>query len=890
MNLQDIEERVARLDLAEGAELIHSLLLAYGLPKAAISRLKGGTYNRSSTPGETLWRNRVFDRYVDGENVDLHAAIDDAAADDRVIRERPRFVIVRDAARLVALDTKTRDTLDIRLAELGANTAFFFPWAGIEKQQLENLHYADVKAAERMARLYSEIVKANAIETQEDIDRLNVFFARLLFCFFAEDTDVFPASSFTGAIASLTNPSGEDTASFLDALFKVLDTPDDERAGVPAHFRRFGYVNGKLFAANAPAPQFSAKARSIVLDSGTLNWSQINPDIFGSMMQAVVHPGERQAYGMHYTSVENILKLIRPLFLDTLEAELDRADTVPKLRRFIARLAGIRVFDPACGSGNFLVIAYKELRRLEHHALRRIADLDPSAAALFTFSEIQLESFYGVEIDGFAQEIAMLSLWLAKHQMNVEFRELFGAEIPLIPLKDAGNIVCGNAARVDWGAICPKRAEGALFVVGNPPYLGSKLQTADHKADMAAYFGHRSYSKDLDYIAIWFLKAADYVADGRAHAALVSTNSVCQGNHVGLMWPMIYARGVEIAFAHTSFRWTNNARGGAGVTCVIVGLSMRPGRARPLYTDGRAQYAPNIGPYLLPTPDNTVVAQRRTPLGPLPPMAFGSMPRDGGGLILSHEEREAVLTSAPAAARFLRRYVGASELLKGQHRYCLWVTDSDASEAMRIPALMERFEIVRRERAKSPADSTREAANTPWRFVQRAHREGTSIIVPGLSSERRVIVPMGFLDSSTVISNLANAIYGAEPWLFALLQSRFHMAWVGTVGGRMKTDYRYSPGLSYNTFPVPPLTAADRAVLTEHAFAVLEARERHAEMALGALYLPDQMPLDLKRSHEALDATVDALYGAPRTPSNTQRLEILFRLYEEMIAAEPAAR
>ena len=467
MNLQDIEERVAQLDLAESAGLIHSLLLAYGLPKAAISRLKSGTYNRSSAPGETLWKNRVFDRYVDGQGIDLHAAIDDAAADERVARERPRFIVVRDAARLVALDTKTRDTLararhedrdtlDIRLAELGANTAFFLPWGGIEKQQLENLHYADVKAAERMARLYTEIIKANAIETREDVDRLNVFFARLLFCFFAEDTDVFPSSAFTGAIASLTNASGEDTASFLDALFKVLDTPETERGGVPAHFLRFGYVNGKLFASTAPAPQFTAQARSIVLDSGTLNWSQINPDIFGSMMQAVVRPGERQAYGMHYTSVENILKVIRPLFLDALEEELDRADSVLKLRRLIGRLADVRVFDPACGSGNFLVIAYKELRRLEHRALRRIADLDPSSVALFTFSEIQLESFYGIEIDGFAQEIAMLSLWLAKHQMNVEFRELFGAEIPLIPLKDGGNIVCGNATELSLAGCLPE--------------------------------------------------------------------------------------------------------------------------------------------------------------------------------------------------------------------------------------------------------------------------------------------------------------------------------------------------------------------------------------------------------------------------------------------------
>jgi hypothetical protein len=494
MNLQEIEDRVAQVDLAEGPEFIYSLLLAYGLPKAGIARLRSGTYNRSSVPGETLWKGRVFDRY-DANGADLHAAIDTVGADERVQRERPRFVIVRDAARLLALDTVTRDTLDIGLSELHSNAAFFLPWAGIEKQQMENLHYADVKAAERMARLYTEIVKANAIETQEDIEALNIFFARLLFCFFAEDTDVFPDGSFTGAIASLTNSSGEDTAGFLDALFRVLDIPEVEREGVPAHFLGFGYVNGKLFSVPAPAPRFTAKARGITLDAGTLNWSQINPDIFGSMMQAVIHPGERQAAGMHYTSVENILKVIRPLFLDALEDELDKAETVSKLRRFITRIANVRVFDPACGSGNFLVIAYKELRRLEHRALRRIADLDRSSAVLFTTSEIQLESFYGIEIDGFAQEIAMLSLWLAKHQMNVEFRELFGAEIPLIPLRDAGRIVCGNAITLDWNEVCPNEGDD-LYVVGNPPYAGSNLQTAEQKADFAAFYGTRAVSKE----------------------------------------------------------------------------------------------------------------------------------------------------------------------------------------------------------------------------------------------------------------------------------------------------------------------------------------------------------------------------------------------------------
>ena len=548
MNLQEIEDRVAQLDLALGPEFIYSLLLAYGLPKAGIARLRSGTYNRSAVPGETLWKGRVFDRY-EANGADLHAAIDTVGADERVQREHPRFVIVRDAARLLALDTVTRDTLDIGLSELHSNAAFFLPWAGIEKQQLENLHYADVKAADRMARLYEEIVRSNDIESIDDVNRLNVFFARLLFCFFAEDTGVFPKGAFTEAVASLTSPSGEDTSLFLDALFAVLNTSDDDRTHIPAHFLRFGHVNGSLFDVTAPSPRFTAKARSIVIESGTLNWSQINPDIFGSMMQAVVHRGDRQAFGMHYTSVENILKVIGPLFIDSLQTELDAADTVPKLRRFITRLSKVRVFDPACGSGNFLVISYKELRLLEHQALQRIGELDASSASLFTFSEINLNSFHGIEIDGFAQEIAMLALWIAKHQMNTEFKELFGAEIPLIPLRDAGNVEQDNATELNWEDVCPKRDDGELYVMGNPPYAGSSMQSDEQKAEFVEFFGTTRYPKNLDYIALWFIKGAGYIADGRASLAFVTTNSVSQGDHVGLMWPLIYDQDVEIAFA-----------------------------------------------------------------------------------------------------------------------------------------------------------------------------------------------------------------------------------------------------------------------------------------------------------------------------------------------------
>lgn len=886
MKLQEIEERVAGLDLSEGPEFVYSLLRAYGFPQAAISRLRNGDYNRAVGNRDTLWRSRVFDRYVE-DGADLHATIDAVGRDESIRRERPRFLIVRGALRLLAVDTKTGDTLDIPLAELRANVAFFGAWAGFEKTQLENLHYADIKAAERMARLYDEIINANAVKTEAEVHALNVFFSRLLFCFFAEDTGVFERGIFTNAVGSYTSDTSEDTASLLEELFSVLDQKESDRTHVAAHLRPFPYVNGSLFEKGPRVPRLTAKARGVILDSGTLDWSEINPDIFGSMIQAVVHPGQREAFGIHYTSVENIMKVIRPLFLDGLEAELDAADSVAKVRRLLARIGAVRVFDPACGSGNFLVIAYKELRKLEHRALGRLTELDPSTAALFADSVIRLDSFSGIEIDPFAREIAVLALYLAKHQMNRDFEDLFGTEIPLIPLTDSGAIVCANATRIEWESVCPKRDNGELYVIGNPPYLGSSMQQAEQKAEFVDYFGTVRYPKNLDYIALWFLKGARYIADGRAELAFVSTNSVCQGDHVGLMWPHVYAQKVGIAFAHQSFRWTNQARGNAGVTCVIVGLAAYPPKLRRLYTGDQVQAVANIGPYLLPTAHDTIVHSRRTPPPGLPPMVFGSKPTDGGHLNMTEAERDSLLAEEPHVEEFIRRYAGASELLNGRTRYCLWISDVDAARAMALAPIAARAQRVR---AMRLAGSTTAAAmaDRPYRFLQRAHREGSSIIVPRVTSQRRPIIPMDFLDSRTVISDLAYAVYGAEPWLFALLQTRLHTAWVGTVGGKMKTDYRYSSVLCYNTFPVPLLTDKDRLRLAEHTMAVLEAREGHADRSLGDLYLPESMPEDLRRVHADLDATVDGLYGLPTEPSETQRLERLFVLYETMTATEAA--
>lgn len=899
LGLEDIEARVGALETDQGFDLIYALLLAYGLPKASIARLRSGTYDRSSADSEVLWKGKVYYRYVRPGEADLHDVIDRVKTDERVIRDGPRFLVARDDLRLLAQDRQTGDSLDIPLDELSNHSAFFLPWAGLEKAQTANVNLADIRAAEKMARLYDEITRHNTIQTAEDIHHLNVFFSRLLFCFFAEDTSVFTRGQFTDAVGSLTQPSGVDVHDFLNSLFLVLNTAPADRSGLPAHLRGFGYVNGSLFDQKAPSPRFSSKARRLLLECGTLDWSQINPDIFGSMIQAVVHPGQREGLGMHYTSVENIMKVIRPLFLDGLEAAFRLAhDDAGKLQRLLDRLSRIKVFDPACGSGNFLVIAYKELRRLEHRILSRLHEVETGSLLtsaqhqLFPEPRVRLEHFCGIEIDDFAHEIATLSLWLAKHQMNLEYRALFDALLPLIPLRETGHIHCDNAARLDWAAVLTReRDTDEIYVLGNPPYLGGTRQTAKHKEDLVHAFGDPDVNKYLDYVSIWLIKGAEFVEQQRAALGFVVTNSVCQGNHVALLWSRMAAFDAEISFAHSSFLWSNSAKRNAGVTCVIIGLAPK-GRQKVKYWygDGRRREAKTINAYLVPDGPDVIVSQIGAPLNRLPPMVFGSMPRDGGGLVLNPEERNALLDRAPHADRFVRRYTGAAEFINGVERYCLWIADKDAAEAQTIPALAIRFGEVREFREASEAQSTRQFAAQPHRFVQRAHQETPAIIVPRVSSQRRDYVPIGFLDNGTVISDAANAVYGAEPWLFGLIQSRMHMVWVRAVAGRLKTDYRYSAVLVYNTFPVPPLSDAHKADLTERVMGVLAAREQFADSTLAELYDPDKMPTQLREAHEALDGMVDGLYGRAPFLSDAERLELLFHLYEGMITVHGGGR
>ena len=890
LSVRELEERVGALAGRKyfSQELLYDLLAAYGRSAGSITRLRKGDLNVARDPqaGEVAQKNVVYFRPVPRESstdelLELMGELTDA---EHVTRYSPRFVLVTDYHRLLAYDTRTRETLSTLLGEIGQHVAFFLPWAGMEKTTYISEHHADRKAADKMAVLFDELLKVTPSlkETPQSRHNLNTFFSRLLFCFFAEDTEVFTSNQFTNAVGSLTLKDGSDTHEVIAQIFAALDA--EAREDKPAVAAGFPYVNGRLFAVQSGqyVPVFNRRARELLLELGALQWGDINPDIFGSMFQSVIDAGQRANLGQHYTSVPNILKTIEPLFLDDLKAQLEAAEgSTKRLRKLLDRIAGIKVFDPACGSGNFLVIAYNELRKLEHAILEKLQELSGDyQSQLLLESRIRIENFYGIEIDDFPAEIAVLSLWIAKHQMNVEFKQKFGTSIPLIPLREAGAIRCDNAARLDWQEVCPNNGEEEIYLIGNPPYVGSSMQTKEQKEDFSIVFGKRKYGKNLDYVSLWFIKGADYISRSNSQLAFVATNSIVQGLHISMLFPHILTEHVEIGYAYTSFKWTNNAKGNAGVTVIV--LSLRPeGIKSPKYifSGGVRTEAKNINWYLLDSPNIVLDSPRHPISNEFPPMVYGNKPSDGGNLFLDILEYQDLVTAHPDAKKYTHPILGSAEFINGKDRWCLWITDEQVKDASEIPPIAERLERVRAMRLCSKAAITREFASQPHRFLQLSYKKTDSLIVPRVSSERREYIPIGYLGPDTVISDSAFAVYDAEPWLFALLTSRMHMVWTRTVGGRMKTDYRYSNTVVYNNFPVPELSARAKSELTDAALRVLDVREYHSEMTLAQLYDPDTMPQDLRLAHEQLDLLVDSLYRDTPFASDDERLKRLFNLY-----------
>lgn len=862
-----------------GYELLR-IFCGYG--NASIQRLVDGKGNDAKDGCTLLVKKKLAYRPV--MSGDLTEALHTLTSDPAIAKKEPRLYVVCDGTNVLACDPKEDDIYSNTVDLLWRDFEFFKPLAGIEKVQYAEEAKADVKSAEMMARIYDDIRRYNDVHDERQIHALNLFMSRLLFCYFAEDTGLFPeVNLFTNALKTCTKSDGSDLAQFIGQLFEAMATPDDAelRSRMPEAVRRFPYVNGGLFREQTPIPAMGRRTRLLMLKCGEYDWKRINPDIFGSMIQAVVTPDMRAGLGIHYTSVTNIQKVIRPLFLDALVDEYTASKDNPKrLNLLLARLSGIKFFDPACGSGNFLIIAYKSIRALEIRIWDRLREL--SGQGIMPFSNIRLTQFYGIEIDEYACDTTRLSLWLAEHQMNNLFYEAFGSRPNPLPLHQNGNVVCGNACRMDWEKVCPHTADEEVYVMGNPPYMGARLQDAAQKEDLQTVFGSALAFNNLDYISAWIFLATKYIKSTKSKAAFVTTNSICQGEQVAILWEYIYHHtNIEIWFGYKAFKWSNNAKYNAGVTCTIIGLREKSPNPKYLYDKDSKTTVSQLNAYLINASD-IFISKKSHPISLFPDMDFGSMPNDGGNLILTPKEKEDLIQIYPDAETLIKRLVGSQELIRDEERYCLWIDEGSKELAYSIPWIKQRIEKCAKLRRESKREATHKLAAVPYRFGEVRYKPTDAIIVPRHSSENRDYIPIGYVNADSIIADSALAVYDAELWLFGVLTSKMHNIWVRAVGGRLKTDYRYSATLCYNTFPFPKISAEQKNELKALAREVLGARAGHSEMTLGEMYNPETMPVDLHLAHQALDAAIERCYRPEPFTSDEERLEYLFKLYERM--------
>lgn len=916
MNAVEIEEAISALAERpfDAEEFPYAFLEAFGNKETTLKRLRKGESNKSDLGGVLQTNNIHIATCKPGEVTRTLAAL---KASPATARAKARFVLATDGELFEAEDITSDDPpVSCTYADFPNHFGFFLALAGITTvKQLRESSF-DIRATSRLNRLYVELLKDNPEwGTAQRRHDMNHFMARLIFCFFAEDTEIFSGSvTFTPAIETMSAKDSSNTHEVISELFRAMNTkiPDRAGAGIARWADGFPYVNGGLFSGSTDVPRFSRIARSYLLHIGSLDWKKINPDIFGSMIQAVADDDERGSLGMHYTSVPNILKVLNPLFLDDLRTQLQEAgDNGRMLLNLRKRMSKIRVFDPACGSGNFLVIAYKEMRAIEAEINRRRDEADQH-------SEIPLTNFRGIELRDFPAEIARLALIIAEYQCDVLYRGQKEALRDFLPLDAQNWITCGNALRLDWLSICPPtgmgvkmqstdlfsapldQAEiefenqgGETYICGNPPYLGSVLQSDDQKSDLRAIFdGLTSSWKSLDYVAGWFMKAANYGTRTNAAAAFVSTNSICQGQQVPILWPLMFKTGHEIAFAHTSFKWSNLASHKAGVTVVIVGISNHAGQTRQLFSIADddstiLRESDHINAYLVSGKD-IELEKSTNPINGVTPMDRGDSAIDGGGLLLESIEAQQLRDEDQKAfSQFVRAYLGSEELINGKSRYCLWIEDSSLPRAEESPFISNRLLQVARMRSGSSKTQTKMAAAWPHRFGEIRHRASRyAIAVPRVSSENRDFLPVGLVQGGTIIGDRNFALYDAPLWNLALIASRLHWVWIGTVCVRMRTDFSYSNTLGWNTFPIPKLTEKNKADLTRCAEDVLLAREAHFPATIADLYDPDAMPEDLRAAHERNDEVLERIYIGRRFKNDTERLEKLFELYTKMSSTQ----
>ena len=912
LGYREIEQRLADSFSTNGmnaAKVGYKLLYSFGKGERDIERYKEGKGVVRNFDG--LLIKGLF-CYQPVSMFGLTAQLEQLKANPQIIKAAPKIIAVSDGKTILAYDLREKDTYENQLERLPSDFAFFYPLMDVERVHYVEESPADIKAAEKLAKLHDELRSYNEFRSDDDLHDLNIFISRLLFCFFAEDTGIFEENLFTSSIQRYTKEDGSDLSDYLANTFRIMDV-SLRGMDTMSIIKQFPYVNGGLFSKHIQIPRMGAKARRIIIECGELDWKDINPDIFGSMIQAVVNPEERANQGMHYTSVPNIMKVINPLFLDELRGEFNKLNefyeqklqmknigalttkqfydelkpVIKKGDALLKRMSRMKFFDPACGSGNFLIITYKCLRFLEMDILALQRKCTPEGEIMFVDnSVISLSQFYGIELLDFPHEIAMLSLWLAEHQMNTKLNENFGVNTKALPLKNITQIVCGNACRIDWNEVCPHTPDEEVYIFGNPPYLGARLQNEEQKADMKAAMGKEIAYNNLDYISTWFYCGTRYITNSSARLAFVTTNSISQGEQVALLWPSIIEKGVEIAFAYHSFKWSNNAKYNAGVTCIIIGLRSNSDEPKYLFENTNKKKVNNITPYL--TDGNVLLIEKASKsICGLKEMSFGSMPNDGGALILNEYEKDKIIESNPSASIFIKPLIGSDEFLHSYKRYCLWITEDSLSKALEIPFINQRIKRCKEARLASKRASTNKLADYPYRFGEIRYKEEECIIVPEVSSERRPYIPIGYMPKGTVITNRAFAIYGAPIWLFGIISSAIHLLWTKTFCGRLETRYNYSATLCYNTFPFPSILEEKKQEIKMAAEDVIVTREYYlVDKTLADIYDPDKMPDDLREAHAKLDDIVESCYPGYPFASDEARLECLFKLYEKMTATK----
>ncbi len=839
-------------------------------------------------------------------------------------RDLPHTLVVCDFARFRVIDLDARREVSFALQDLHKHVRWFGFIAGYKALQIKSQDPVNIKAAERMGRLHDALKSSGYTDHP-----LEVLLVRLLFCLFADDTGIFqPAQSFRTFIEERTSADGSDLGSRLAQLFQVLNTDSALRSSaLDEQLAAFPYVNGKLFAEPLPMADFSAAMREALLDACALDWSAISPAIFGSLFQSIMDEQARRNLGAHYTSEENILKLIKPLFLDALWAEFDKVrGNRNRLFEFHKKLRTLTFFDPACGCGNFLVISYRELRELELAVLRAGNSAGQQSVDVHQLIRIDVDQFHGIEIEEFPAQIAQVALWLMDHQMNLRVSEEFGLYFARIPLRTSPHIVHGNALRLDWNEVLP--AQRCSFVLGNPPFVGAKFMDDAQREDTRTVFAGIDNAGLLDFVAAWYVKAAQYVrlqreavAPGPAGAgqaptrcAFVSTSSITQGEQVGVLWGWLLAQGLRIHFAHRTFSWNNEARGKAAVHCVIIGFGLEdlPGKLIYEYDDIKGEPhavpAANINPYLVDAPD-VVLPRRSSPICNVPEIGIGNKPIDDGHYLFTTQERDAFIAREPASAKWFRRWLGADEFLNGYERWCLWLGDCPPAELRAMPEAMKRVQAVKAFRLASKSPPTRKLADTPTRFHVHNMPSGPYLVFPRHSSETRQFLPIGFVDPTNLTGDACLMTREATTFHFGVLTSSMHNAWIRYTCGRLESRYRYSKDIVYNNFPWPAIgrnsesnqppahTGHWLSAIETAAQAVLDARAKFQTgehpATLADLYDPLSMPPELLRAHQKLDAAVDKAYeasgGKKSYKSDAERVAFLFELYQRYTSLLPAA-